>query len=127
MHVKTGITFKSTVTGEKFCAQVSTNCKTSNIIYLIECQKCNKQYVHVGEMENPLHLRMNGHRSNYYQKLSDKPVAEHCDTISHTLGDLTIMVIEQIHTANSARRKQQERFWIHILQTLAPDGLNSEA
>ena len=51
------------------------HCKTSNIIYLIEGQKCKKQYV--GEMENALHLRLNGHRSDYYGQLADKPVAVH--------------------------------------------------
>ena len=34
----------------------------------------------------PLHLRLNSHRSDYYQKLPDKPVKES--------DDLTIMVIE---------------------------------
>ena len=125
MHIKTGITFKSAVTGENFRAKVTANCKTSNLIYLIECRKCNKQYV--GETENPLHLRMNGHRSDYYRKLSDKPVAEHFNTIGHTFEDLTIMVIEQIHMTDSARRKQRESFWIHTLRTLAPDGLNLDA
>ena len=66
---------------------------------------------------------MNGHRSDYYRQLPDKPVAEHFNTISHTFEDHTVMVIEQI-LADSARRKQRESFWIHTLQTLAPNGLN---
>ena len=36
-----------------------------------------KSSIYVGETENPLHLRMNGHRYDYYRKLPDKPVAEH--------------------------------------------------
>ena len=70
---------------------------------------------------------MNGHRYNHYQKLSDKRVAEHFNTNDHTFDDLTIMIIEQIHMADSARQKQRESFWIHTLRTLAPDGLNLEA
>ena len=101
--IKTGITFKRAVTGENFWAKVTANRKTSNLIYLMECRLCNKQYV--GETKNPLHLRMNGHRSDYHRKLSDKPVAEHFNTIGHTFEDLTIMIIEQIHMADSARRK----------------------
>ena len=66
---------------------------------------------------------MNGHWSDYYRKLSDKPVTEHFNTTGHSFEDLTVMVIEQI-MADSARRKQQESFWIHTLQTLAPNGLN---
>ena len=121
MHIRPGITFKSATTGEKFQARVTANCRTKNIVYLIECRKCQKQYI--GETENPLHIRMNGHRSDYYRKLPDKPVAEHFNLIGHSFEDMLVMVIEQI-MAGSARRKQRESFWIHTLQTLAPDGLN---
>ena len=120
-HIRAGTTFESARTGEKFRARVTTNCRTKNIVYLIECRKCRKQYI--GETDNPLHLRMNSHRSDYYRKLSDKPVAKHFNTIGYSFEDLTIMVIEQI-MADCTPRKQQESYWIHTLQTLTPDGLN---
>ena len=66
---------------------------------------------------------MNDHRSDYYRKPSDKPVAEHFNTTGHSFEDLTAMVIEQI-IADSTRRKQRESFWIRTFRTLAPDGLN---
>ena len=66
---------------------------------------------------------MNGHRSDYYRKLPNTPVAEHFNAIGHTFEDLTVRVIEQI-VADSARRKQPKSIWIHTLQTLASDGLN---
>ena len=69
---------------------------------------------------------MNGHRSDYYCKLSNKPVAEHFNTIGHSLEDLTVMVIEQI-MADSTQRKQQESYWIHTLRTLTPDSLNLDS
>ena len=53
-----------------------------------------KQYFR--ETKNPLHLQMNGHRSDYYAKLPDKPVADHFIIVGHTFEDLTLMVIEQI-------------------------------
>ena len=68
-HVKMGVRFSSAANGETFRAWATANCKTSNIIYLIECQKCGKQYV--GKTENPLHLRLNGHRSDYHRRLSN--------------------------------------------------------
>ena len=120
-HIRAGMTFESAKMGEKFRAHVTANCRTKNIVYLIECSKCKKQYI--GETENPLHLHMNGHRSDCYCKLSDKPVSEHLNTISYSFEDLTVMVIEQI-MAGSARCKQQESFWIHTLRALTPDGLN---
>ena len=71
-HIQTGNRFCSSTTKESFYAQTSTTCKTSNVIYLIECKKCQKEYM--GEMENPFHLWMNGHRSDYYSRLPDKLV-----------------------------------------------------
>ena len=124
-HVKTGTEFTSAVTGVNFNARVTANCRTSNIVYLIQCRKCKMQYV--GETENPLHLRMNGHRSDYYRKLPDKPVAKHFyDTPGHTFEDVSVMIIEQLRSGGRTRRKDREGYWIYTLRTLTPDGLNLE-
>ena len=53
---------------------------------------------------------MNGHRSNYYRKLPDKPVAEHFNLIGHTFEDMLVIVIEQIIMAGSARRNNGRAF-----------------
>ena len=63
-------------------------------VYLIKCRKCNKQYV--GETENALHIRLNGHRSNVKTKKMEKPVAAHFNLPGHSMEDLTIVVIEKI-------------------------------
>ena len=107
-HIKTGIRFSSASTGEIFWAQATADCKTRNLIYLIESQKCNKQYV--GETKNPLHLRLNGHRSDYYRRLPDKLVEMHFNGPGHTFDDLTIMVIKQLNAASATCRKSRESF-----------------
>ena len=40
--------------------------------------------------------------------------------------DATVMIIEQLHSANSVRRKDRESYWIYTLRTLTSDGLNLE-
>ena len=55
-----------------------------------------------------------------------KPVAFHFNTMGHTFEDLTLMVIEQLGSAPTERRKLRESFWIHTLQSVAPQGLNLE-
>ena len=117
-----GTRFTSATTGERFYAKATANCKSKNVIYLIECNKCGKQYV--GETENALHLRMNGHRSDYNRKLPDKPVAVHFNSVGHTFNDLSILVIEQMWRDDSAHRKTRESYWIHTLRSLTPHGLN---
>ena len=71
--------------------------QSSNVIYLIECARCRKQYV--GEMENPVHLRMNGHRSDYYRSVPDKFIAIHFNTSGHMFEELTIMIVQQLGSA----------------------------
>ena len=121
-HIKVDTRFSSTTTGEKFHAQATANCKTNNVVYLIQCNKCGKQYV--GETENTLHLRMNGHQSDYNCKLPNKPVAVHFNSVGHTFNDLSITVIEQLWRDNVAHRKSRESYWIHTLRSLTPQGMN---
>ena len=123
-HMNIGTSFQSTTTNERFRACVYAYCKTSNVVYLIECARCRKEYV--GETKNPLHLRMNGHRSDYYRKLPDKPVAVHFNISGPTFEDVTVMVIKQLGWATTKRRKLRESFWIHTLRSVAPQGLNLE-
>ena len=40
----------------------NANCKTENIIYLLECAICALQYI--GETKQQLSKRLNGHRSD---------------------------------------------------------------
>ena len=124
-HIKTGNNFTSTARDETFFARVTATCKSANIVYLIECLKCKKQYV--GETENALHLRMNGHRSDYYRKLADKPVAAHFNEPCHSFEHLSVMVIEQMGSADTTRRKLRESYWIHTLGSLTPHGLNLDS
>ena len=124
IHIIPGTGFRSKTTGERFYARVDATCKTANIVYLIECSRCKTQYV--GETGNALHLRTNGHRSDFNCKSPDKPVAAHFNTQGHSFDDMKVMVIESLGLAPAARRKRREGFWIYTLRTLAPEGMNLE-
>ena len=43
----------------------------------------------MGETENPLHLLMNSHQSDYCHRLPNKPVVVHFITPSHTCDDIS--------------------------------------
>ena len=53
-HVQTGTTIRSTTTGVSYHTCATATCKSSNVIYLIKCRQCHKQYV--GKTQNPLHI-----------------------------------------------------------------------
>ena len=84
----------------------------------------NVKKQHVGETENALHVRMNGHHLDIKHRRLEKLVAKHFNSTSHSLEDPSIYVIEKIHREKATFRKAKESHWIQTLQTLAPEGLN---
>ena len=47
----------------------NTSCKTTNVVYLIPCTKCGKQYV--GETDDHVNQRVNGHRDDWKQAVRE--------------------------------------------------------
>ena len=121
-HIRSGTSVQSTVSGRTFRVHATANCKTSNVVYLIECSLCHVQYV--GETRNALHIRMNRHRGDIYHRHLDKPVSAHFNSSDHNLQHLSIMVLEVMRSQNEDIRKMRENFWIFHLQSLHPGGLN---
>ena len=58
---------------------------------------------------------MNGHRSDIKHRHLEKPVAIHFNSEGHSLEDLGIFVIEQIHREEANFRKVKESYWIQTL------------
>ena len=50
------------VTGKQYEIVCTVNCKSANVIDILECSVCGLQYV--GESKQPFHKRLNGHRSD---------------------------------------------------------------
>ena len=53
-----------------------------------------------------------------------EPVASRFNSEGHSLEDLSIFVIEQIHREEASFRKAKESHWIQTLRSLVPEGLN---
>ncbi|KAK1142325.1 nuclear GTPase SLIP-GC-like, partial [Acipenser oxyrinchus oxyrinchus] len=96
-------------------------CKTSDVIYVIQCARpeCKKQYV--GKTTSALKSRFSVHKRaiRYKQNTS---VAEHFNSKNHCLDDVTIFPVEQICEKNTLG--EREMFWIRELGTEYPGGLN---
>ena len=64
-----------------FC---NVNCKTPNVVYLLDCHVCGQQYV--GENVQPFNKRMDGHRSDL-TKEKLLPMSQHFVSPGHSLND----------------------------------------
>ena len=117
--------FSSTHTGEKFIIYCNANCKTENIIYLLECAICGLQYI--GETKQQLSKRLNGHRSDENCK-PDLPLSRHLRSTGHhdSFGKLKVTIIDHNPKWDDKSRQERESFWIRKLKTLSPNGINEK-
>ena len=106
-----------------FC---NVNCKTPNVVYLLDCHVCGLQYV--GESVQPFNKRMNGHRSDLTKKTL-LPVSQHFVSPGNSLDDIgrsKIYIIDHNPSWKENQRQKRESFWIRELQTLHPEGINNK-
>ena len=96
----------------------NTCCKTTNVVYLITCTKCGKQYV--GEIGEHVNQRMNGHRDDWKHKRFERsPVAEHfCSSEHDFLSHATHCCLDHNPEWTDRTRKARESYWIRRLNTL---------
>jgi hypothetical protein len=115
--------FISTNRKNSFDITDNLTCSSSNLIYLITCNKCQKQYV--GETGRTIRERLTDHRSAI--KLKKKtPIGIHFNLPNHSQSNLNIIGIESIKTNTKAEqvRKSREFLWQKKLDTFFPRGLN---
>ncbi len=110
------------------------SCDSSHIIYLYSCRLCGQEYV--GETGNTLRERNNRHRDcikrhDREDALADHLLEKHSTEIKHWDDRHFILVpIEKVvdlgqRHLNKTLRLEREEFWIKILQTFVPYGMNT--
>ena len=118
-HFNPSAYFKSTVTKQVFSIHHTFTCSSTNIVYLITCSKCRKQYV--GKTTKALRERIYHHRWSIRVNQS-RYISKHFNMENHNITNLKIQVI---NTAEQPENLQQlEEYWIKKLETLQPKGLN---
>ena len=119
--------FRSEQNNKSYKTPPNVQCRTPNVVYLLTCNICQKQYI--GETKRPFIARLKEHLADVRFK-RDKPVALHMN--SHRSDNIKIIpqIIEVIHRdpnkpETTELRKKREIYWIYRLRTLIPHGLNS--
>ena len=123
-----GDTFESSNTGKQYKINFSFNCNSRNVVYLLTCKICEKQYV--GSTVTKFRSRFNQYKSNInlYGKgqrgFMQEPLIEHFFSNKHNGShkDIKVQIIDYCDPNNPERR---EDFWIYHLDTIYPRGLNT--
>ena len=113
--VNTGQTAKTTQTNYRVDINMSVDCQTKNIIYLLGCKKCNAQYI--GETHRTLQDRFSEHLGYARNKHTNKVTGEHFSKKGHKETDMTITIVEKLHNSSSLYRKQREKMYISKFNT----------
>lgn len=123
-YITAGKRCTSSVNKRRFLVRGNINCRTNNVVYLVTCNRCQLQYV--GETTRPLADRINDHLS-CIRTHKNTPVSLHFNTPGHSIGDFTIMGIEQIANEQNPTSTLllKERTWQNLLQTAYPLGINN--
>ena len=110
--------------------QISSNicCKDNDIIYVVECIKCQTRPQYVGKSVRCLQIRGREHilaidKCNFEGSSRSCKMYEHFTSNGHTSRDMLIFAIEAVH-GDVMTTTVRERFWIQELNTIRR-GLNS--
>ena len=115
---------------------VYLNCHTSNVIYLITCNRCYLQYV--GETAQKLNERINFHKTGFRHPTKHghcKILSDHFNVGMCKGASYKVQIIEKLEGDGRTERgaldpsltqirKQKEIKWIKSLRTAYPYGLN---
>lgn len=120
-HLQTDCVVKSTASNYVHKINSSFTCISSNIVYMLECSMCHKQYI--GETSQPMSLRLNGHRADTLSK-SCIAVAQHFNQPGHNFDDLKLHIL-QSNFKSPRDRKYRESYLIHKFNSMEPAGINA--
>lgn len=104
------------------------SCNSKNVIYMIKCP-CGLAYI--GKTTRCIKTRIAEHRSSIRLNDQKNPVAVHFNTFRHNLSTLKYIGIEQVSTPRRGGDidnilLRREAYYIYMLNTLSPKGLNME-
>jgi hypothetical protein len=126
-------TATSSVTGKTYQTPSFVQCTTINVIYLLKCTSCNKQYI--GESKRTFAVRYGEHLGSIRNFRPERPnlnlpVARHVHNHRDPECTITPRILEVINrdpetVETRTFRRKREAFWIHRFKTLIPLGLNT--
>ena len=103
----------------------NVNCQTSNLIYLIECNKENCKTRYIGETGRTLQNRIADHRGYVINEHLNTATGFHFNTPGHSVSNLTVTIIEKVRKSDESYRKQREKYHIIKFNTYYK-GLNQQ-
>ena len=121
-YIKTG---KEVKMRENKSWKISKNmtCESFNIVYLLECNKCQNKYI--GTTGHQLKHRLAEHRGYIINQVVNRSTGAHFNLPGHSLANLTVTILEQTRSSDAEYRKEREKYFIRKFDTFN-NGINRE-
>ena len=87
---------------------------------MIECKKeiCNnKKYWYIGKIKRPLKYRLADHRGYVLNDKQNQATGAHFSLPGHSLGDLSVTIVEKERKTCDLYRKEREKYHIKRFNT----------
>lgn len=118
-HMTTSATALSTASNYEIKIRGTLCCDTSNVVYLLECSVCMKQYI--GQTETSFRLRFNNHKA-HCSSLPNLPLSKHVRIPGHSFDNIKVTILQSgFHTHHD--RETRESYLIYKFNTVSA-GLN---
>ena len=85
------------------------NSESSNIIYLIECNKSGCKERYIGESSRPLKERMKEHVDYVKRLFPTQATGQHFNMPGHSLSNMTITILEKVTNYDDYYRQEREK------------------
>ena len=110
----------SSVTKQKFPIKQHIHCNSTNLIYIITCSLCNKQYT--GQTSTTLRQRLNNHKSAIRRPNTTESVASHFQQTDHSIKNLRVQGVELVpvdpdKATNARHLSEAESRWMWAVKS----------
>ena len=108
---------KTKIKAKKFTWKITkeVNCRSKNIVYMIECGKCFQRYI--GETERMFKDRIYEHLGYVRNCDMDKITGEHFNKNGHKISDMKFSILEKVKKNDVHYRKERESQLINKFNT----------
>ena len=114
-YIKTGRSIKS----DKFTWKINHkyDCSTTNVVYMVECDKDNCKMRYIGETIREFKQRIYDHLGYARNQKTNQATGNHFNLPGHGPENMKFTIIEKVKKVDETYRKERERYFIEKFNT----------
>ena len=113
------------ISAKKFTWSINkeVSCYTSNVVYMLECDKerCRQRYI--GETAKEVSYRILQHIGYVRNNIINRTTGNHFNLPGHSIHNMKFTIIEKVKSSNEFYRKEREKYHINKFNTYY-EGIN---